>query len=531
VTDPHSAPSPNPDDPQLYRDLVEFSPEAAYVVAEGRIVYVNPAAVRLFGAHDASQLLGADILAHIHPDDHALALARRRAVLTTGVPAPMVEMRFVALDGRILEVEVQATRITHAGQPATYAAAHDISARKRLEEQVRESQKLEAVGRLAGGIAHDFNNTLAVVLGHSEMLLADLPADHAMREELQAIHRAAQHSASLTRQLLTYARRQPIAPRALDLNAAVHDTLRMLRPLLGENVSLQWAPATDACHVLLDPAQLDQILTNLCANARDAIDDVGTLTISTRHVELDADAARRLPDARPGAYVQLSCTDSGRGVPPELLDRIFEPFFTTKPQGRGTGLGLSTVYGIVRQHQGSIVVDSAPGVGTRFDIYFPRHIPAPALAPLSAAPSAAASGAAMATAPTPAPGARAATVLLVEDEAAVLQLTRRALETQGYRVLAADGPTAALELLAAHPAPIDLLLTDVMMPVMSGPDLARAVRAQRREIRVLFMSGYSADLIARHDRGDDDTTLLSKPFTLAELADKVREALDRRSAA
>jgi len=510
----------------MYRDLVEFSPEAAYVVADGRIVYVNPAAIRLFAAEDATQLIGSEILAHIHPDDHALALARRKAVLTSGVPAPMVEMRFVALDGRIFEVEVQATRILHDGRPATYAAARDISARKRLEEQVRESQKLEAVGRLAGGIAHDFNNTLAVILGHSEMLLADLPADHAMRDELQAIHRAAQHSASLTRQLLTYARRQPIAPRALDLNTAVHDTLRMLRPLLGENVTLDWVPATESCHVLMDPAQLDQILTNLCANARDAIDDVGSLTISTRLVELDEAAARRLPDGRPGPYVLLSCADSGRGVPPELLDRIFEPFFTTKPQGRGTGLGLSTVYGIVRQHHGSIVVESMPGVGTRFDLYFPRH----ELESAAVSASAATAVAPTASARVPA-SATGTTVLIVEDEAAVLQLTRRALETQGYRVLAAEGPTAALELLTSHPATIDLLLTDVMMPVMSGPDLARLVRAERPDIRVLFMSGYSADLVARHGRADGDATLLSKPFTLAELSAKVREALEARSAA
>ncbi|MBA3852857.1 MAG: hybrid sensor histidine kinase/response regulator [Gemmatimonas sp.] len=512
-------PTPQLDPTQMYRDLVELSPEAAYIVADGRFVYLNPAAVALFGADSASRLLGRDVLERVHPDDHALALARRKLVLTTGAPAPMIEMRFIALDGRIFEVEVHATKLIFDGRPATYAAARDVSARKRLEEQVRESQKLEAVGRLAGGIAHDFNNTLAVILGHSEMLLADLPADHAMREELEAIHRAAQHSATLTRQLLTYARRQPIQPRPLDLNVAVHETLRMLRPLLGENVALDWSPDDGPCEVLLDPSQLDQILTNLCANARDAIDGVGSLRIATRRCLIDAPTAPALRELEPGAYVMLSCHDSGRGVPEELLDRIFEPFFTTKPQGRGTGLGLSTVYGIVRQHHGAITVQSAPGGGTRFDLYFPEH-----------------SGARAAVADkTPAVissrRAKAATILIVEDEAAVLQLTRRALESQGYRVLAAGGPEAALSLLEAHPEQVDLLLTDVMMPVMSGPDLARIVRGMRPDVGVLFMSGYSADLIARQDRLAGDADLLSKPFTLAELALKVHEALERRTAA
>lgn len=509
------------DDAELHRALVEYSPEAAYVVGDGRIVYANPAAMRFFAAESLEQLIGMDVLDRIHPDDHALALARRKLVLEQGAPAPLVEMRFVALDGRIFEVEVQATRVLYGGRPATYAAARDITARKRLEEQVRDAQKLEAVGRLAGGIAHDFNNTLAVILGHSEMLLADLAPDDPRREEVEAIHRAAQHSATLTRQLLAYARRQPLAPRALDLNRAVEDTLRMLRPLLGENVALHWAPSDESCPVVLDPSQLDQILTNLCANARDAIDGIGTLHITTQRVSLDTAAAAAIPGAGVGEYVRLSCRDSGRGIPPDVLGRIFEPFFTTKPQGRGTGLGLSTVYGIVRQHHGAITVQSAPDQGTRFDLYFPRHhedaraaTPPEGVLPM-----------------TPSPDAARATVLVVEDESAVLQLTCRALSAQGYRVLAADGPEEALRLLETHATSVDLLLTDVMMPVMSGPDLARRVTEAHRDIRVLFMSGYSADLIARHNRLEDETALLSKPFTLAELTSRVAAALERRPAA
>lgn len=499
-----------------YRDLVEFSPEAAYVVREGRIAYVNPAAVSLFGAPDAAALLGQDVLDRIHPDDHALALARRRQVLELGHPAPLVEMRFIGLDGRIFEVEVQATRIEFNGGPATYAAARDISARKRLEEQVREAQKLEAVGRLAGGIAHDFNNTLAIILGHAEFVREGLGPAHVHVEDVDAILRAAQHSASLTRQLLTYARRQTIAPRPLNLNAAVGDTLRMVRPLIGESITLTWTPGTDVWPVTLDPSQLDQILTNLCANARDAIEDVGTLTITTRNHRLSADAARTIPEGQPGDYVVLSVTDSGRGMPPEVIERIFEPFFTTKPIGQGTGLGLSTVFGIMRQNHGLVTVCSTPDVGTTFDLYFPRQ-PAFVASPATGTPTV-----------TALPGG-SESVLVVEDEAAILDLTCRALRAAGYRVHGANTAAVALEILARES--VQLMLTDVMMPQMSGPDLARMVRDRHPDVEIVYMSGFSADLIARQGRLDPDIEFIGKPFTLVELTSRLRAVLDRRVSA
>ena len=505
----------------MYRDLVEHSPEAVYIVVDGDVAYLNASALRLFRASDASTILGRPILERIHPDDHALALTRRKLVLELGQQAPIVEMRFVALDGTVFEVEIQATRVAIGGRLGTYAVARDISARKRLEEQVRESQKLEAVGRLAGGIAHDFNNTLAVILGHAEMLLGGLPADDPRRQDLEAIHRAAQHSAALTRQLLTYARRQTIAPRPLAVNDEVARALRMLRPLVGENLEVTWLPGSDVWPVVLDPSQLDQILTNLCANARDAIDDVGSITVATANRRLDATAARAIGDLPPGDYVVLSCTDSGRGIPAELLPRLFEPFFTTKPVGSGTGLGLSTVYGIVHQNHGAITVRSAVGAGTRFDVYLPRHLDVGETVP-------AAESAAGSSQPLP-PGGRE-TILVVEDEPAVLQLTCRALQQRGYTVLAADGPESALQLLAARHDPVDLLLSDVMMPVMSGPDLARIVTAQRRASRVLFMSGFSADLVARHGHLSGDSEIVAKPFTLHELSTRVRAALDRPAA-
>ncbi len=494
-----------------YRALVEHSTEAAYVVREGRIVFANAAAVRMFGASDEAALLGTDILDRIHPDDHALALARRKQVLELGVAAPLTEMRFIALDGRIFEVEVQATAIDFDGR-ATYAAARDITARRTLEAHVRQAQKLEAIGRLAGGVAHDFNNTLAIILGHAEFALLSVDADAPMRADLEAILRAAQHSAALTRQLLTYARRQEIAPRPLDLDEAVADALRMLRPLIGDNVALDWTPGRGLWSVALDPSQLHQILTNLCANARDAIDGVGTIGIRTANRRVDEAAARAIPEMVPGDYVVLTVSDDGRGMSADVIARVFEPFFTTKGVGEGTGLGLATVYGIVKQNQGAITVESAPGRGTTLSLYFPRHLgsaePAPTVDRASALPNG------------------RETILIVEDEPVVLRLTERALQARGYEVLVADAPDAALRLAAVHPGRIDLLLTDVMMPVMSGPDLANAVTAIRPDIRILYMSGFSADLIALGGRLDPATNFISKPFTLAEVALQVRAVLD-----
>jgi two-component system cell cycle sensor histidine kinase/response regulator CckA len=495
-----------------YRALVEHSPEATYVVRDGLIVYANAAAVRLFGAPSVEQLLGMNILDRIHPGDHALALSRRKLVLELDVPAPLVEMRFVSLDGRIFEVEVQATAIDFGGR-ATYAAARDITARRALQEQVRQAEKLESIGRLAGGIAHDFNNTLAVILGHTEFALLATDASHPLHADLKAIERAAQHSAALTRQLLTYARRQTIAPRPIDLNASVTDALRMLRPLIGESIAIAWEPARDLWPVALDPSQLDQILTNLCANARDAIAGNGTLTIRTENRTLSASDCVTIPHATPGDHVVLTVADDGHGMSAEVMAQVFEPFFTTKGLGEGTGLGLSTVYGIVRQNQGAITVRSTVDEGTRFTILFPRSVAAVVTPAIDRAEA-------------PAPVAAAETILLVEDEPEILRLTARALRARGYVVLTAETPEAALAIADAHAERIDLLLADVLMPQMSGPDLARAILARRPGTRALFMSGYSADLVSRDWKLDAETNFLGKPFTLAELTQKVRLAID-----
>ena len=508
-------PDPQAPTADLYRTIVEASPEAAYVVVDGRIAYVNAAAVRLFGAPSAAALVGTDILAHVHSDDHARALERRRQVLEAGALAPLVEMRFVRLDGEIVDVEVHATPIEFEGRRGTCATARDITERKRLEEHLRQSQNLEAVGRLAGGVAHDFNNTLAVILGHVEFALAELPPTSPLRGELEAVDRAARRSATLTQQLLAYARRHPSTPRPLDLNEAIEGTVRLLRPLIGEQVTLRWMPADSLWPVELDPAQLDQVLTNLCANARDAIEGTGTITIATSARTLDATAAAAIPEGESGDYVVLSVSDDGRGIAEDLLPRIFEPFFTTKGVGEGTGLGLSTVYGIVRQHHGFVAVRSAPKVGTQFDLYFPRRVVT------------AESPAVAVSAPPPASPPGHEVVLVVEDEPQILRLATRALRAQGYEVLSAEGPQEAMRLAADAAVPIDLLLTDVMMPVMTGPDLAERMREARPALRVLFMSGFSADLVARHGPFAESNDFMSKPFTLTDLTQRVRAALDR----
>jgi PAS domain S-box-containing protein len=383
----------------------------------------------------------------------------------------------------------------------------------RLENLLQQAQKMESVGRLAGGVAHDFNNMLQAILGNVSLALEDTPADSPLRNCLHEIGHCAQRSADLTRQLLAFARRQIISPKVLDLNETVAGLLKMLERLIGEDIRLIWLPASNLAPVKVDPVQLHQILTNLCVNARDAIGGIGRITIATGNAVFNETYAASDPTFVPGEYVCLTVKDTGRGMDPETMAHIFEPFFTTKGIGEGTGLGLATVYGAVKQNFGFIQVQSKPTHGTTFKICLPRH----------GAPNPAAQ-----TEPVAAPPrGRGETVLLVEDSQAILASTRKNLERLGYTVLGANSPAEAISLGGRHAAQLRLLITDVVMPEQNGRELAAYFQSLHPQLKCLFMSGYPANVIAHHGVLDEGRHFIQKPFTTSELAHKVRAILDQ----
>ena len=399
-----------------------------------------------------------------------------------------------------------------AGSEVMLAIVRDLTESRRLEEQFRQSQKMEAVGRLAGGIAHDFNNMLNVILGYAELGLRELTQDAPLHADLLEIQKAAERSAELTRQLLAFARRQTLEFKVVDLNALVGSLLKMLGRLIREDVDLLWKPGAELAPVRMDPTQLDQILANLVVNAGDAIGDKpGKITIETSQVDLNAAYCATHPGFFPGRYVVLEVSDDGCGMNAETRSMAFEPFFTTKEPGKGTGLGLSTVYGIVKQNDGFIHVYSEPGVGTTFRIYLAAHEAAVQEQPPVVAP---------------APARGHETILLVEDEHTILALGARMLETLGYRTLVASGPREALALAEAYDGEIDLLVSDVVMPEMNGRDLAEQMLVHYPNLKRLFISGYTANVIVHHGVLEEGVNFLQKPFSLDGLGQKVREALE-----
>ncbi len=387
--------------------------------------------------------------------------------------------------------------------------------REQLESQLRQAQKLEAVGRLAGGVAHDFNNMLTVILGHADMALEKLDAADPVHADLEQILAVGRRSADLTRQLLAFARQQTIAPQVLDLNDTIASALKMLGRLIGENIELIWRPGRAVRSVKIDPTQLDQILANLAVNARDAISGVGRIVIATEVAELDEAYCSGQAGLTPGSYTVLEFSDTGRGMGEEALAHAFEPFFTTKAPGDGTGLGLATVYGILKQNHGHISASSEPGNGTTFRIYFPSH------------DGAEADAASLQPVAPLAPGTE--TLLLVEDEAVLLRLVTRQLAQLGYHVLAAGAPREAIALAEQHPGTIHLLMTDVIMPDMNGRDLWKRLSGLRPDMKCLFMSGYTADIIGHQGVLDEGIRFLQKPFTRAVLAAKLREVMTASS--
>ena len=396
--------------------------------------------------------------------------------------------------------------------PAVERAIEDAAVRRerrRLEQQLLASQRLEAVGRLAGGVAHDFNNVLTAVLGSTELLILDTPPGVANREELEIIREAATRAQDLIRQLLAFSSRQALKPVVLDLNHLVKSVGKMLRRLIGENIQLVTEPAAELDSLCADPGQLEQVLVNLAVNARDAMPQGGRLTIATSNLQVAEGAVVAVP---PGHYVVLRVTDTGTGMDAATMERAFEPFFTTKPKGKGTGLGLATVYGIVRQSGGHVEVESAPGSGTTFRVYLPRVVEAADQRVEGA---------------VAAPARGAETVLVVEDDAHVRLLARKVLEQAGYRVLVAAGGKEALAAAEAHEGPIDLLMTDVVMPEMSGRTLTRRLTQRHPGIKVLYMSGYSDEDIAQHGVFEGGIPFIKKPFTPSLLTQKLREILDQ----
>ncbi|MBN2706457.1 MAG: response regulator [Deltaproteobacteria bacterium] len=391
----------------------------------------------------------------------------------------------------------------------------DISLYKMLEEQLRQSQKMEAVGTLAGGVAHDFNNMLGVIKGHAELAMIKLDQAQPILSDLQAILQAANRSADLTRQLLAFARRQAIAPKVLDLNEVIERLLAMLSRLIGEQIELVWRPQTGLGAISMDPTQIDQILVNLCINARDAIAGVGKITMETHAVTLDADFCAEHPEFVPGAYTLLAVSDDGCGMDTEILDKLFEPFFTTKEIGKGTGLGLATVYGIVKQNNAFISVSSKPGQGTTFNIYLPCCLKENASAGEKRSEDQAAGG--------------GETILLVEDEPAILEMTKLMLERFGYRVLAAAEASEAIDLARLHAADIDLLFSDVILPEMNGRELEEKIISFCPGLKTIFMSGYTGDIITRRGVLTEGTHFIQKPFSLNALADRVRYVLDGKA--
>jgi len=500
-----------------FRTLVEQLPAITYIAQpgpEGRWEYVSPQIETLLGFSPQEWMaLASTWWNRVHPDDRERVAEAEREFERTGKPLRQ-EYRMFARDGRVLWFRDEAVLLRRQadGPPFMQGVLHDITDQKRLEDQLRQAQKMEAVGRLAGGVAHDFNNLLMVIQGHTSLLSERLQEGSAERRSVDQIHKSSERAAALTRQLLAFSRMQVMQPRVLDLNTVVADTGKMLRRVIGEHIELILRYDSGLGRVKADPGQIEQVLLNLVVNARDAMPSGGKVVIETCNLSLDEAAAQRISSLKPGSYVVLSVSDTGVGMDPETQSHIFEPFFTTKEQGKGTGLGLATVYGIVQQSGGHITVYSQPGQGATFRLYFPRV----------EEPADRGSG----IRPRPKIPKGSETILLVEDETEVRELAREALRRGGYAVLEARDGEGALRLAQGYTGQIHLLLSDVVMPNMGGPELAARLLELRPQLKVLYMSGYSEFISAGHGEIGPLTYFLQKPFSLESLGRKVREVLD-----
>ena len=502
------------DSEERYRTLVEGVRDIIFALSpEGTIASLNPAFETITGWR-RDEWVGRPFERLVHPEDLPLALELLGRVVR-GELRPASQFRVRTAKGDYRVGEFSATPQLHEGRlVGILGIGRDVTERVQLEQQLRQAQKMEAVGRLAGGIAHDFNNILTAITGYADLLLEDLAATDPRRQDADEIHKAADRAAGLTRQLLAFSRQQVLQPTVLEVNKLVSDLEKMLRRLLGEDVELSTRLAPTTGRVKADPGQLEQVVMNLAVNARDAMPNGGKLTLETANVDLnEAYAADHYP-ARAGPFVMLAVSDTGIGMSEETQAHMFEPFFTTKEKGKGTGLGLATVYGIIKQSGGFIWVYSEVGHGTTFKLYLPR---VEELAERAAAPAQART--------RPARGTE--TILVVEDEAPVRNVARQVLERHGYTVLEAPSAEAALDIATRYSGTIHLLLTDVVMPGLNGRELASRLADLRPDARVIFMSGYTDDAVTRHGVLEPGSAYVQKPFTPEAIARRVREVLDQ----
>jgi two-component system cell cycle sensor histidine kinase/response regulator CckA len=500
---------------ELFRLITENAADMIAVVdADGRRLYNSPSYERILG-YTSQDMESATSFDQIHPDDSEKVRKAFTEALRTGA-GHSVEYRMRHKDGRWRTLESRASTIfDERGKAARLVTVNrDVTERRSLEEQFRQAQKMEAVGRLSGGVAHDFNNLLGVIIGYGEIVQERVDAANPLRGSIDEILKAAHRAASLTRQLLAFSRQQVLDPKVLDLNAVVKDMEKMLQRLIGEDIELKTELGPALGRIRADQGQIEQVILNLCVNARDAMPDGGKLTLSTSNFYMDEDFTRRYPyPVQVGEYVLFTAGDSGIGMDATTRARIFEPFFTTKEKGKGTGLGLSMVYGVVKQSGGYIEVSSEPGSGAAFKIWLPKVEAAIAdQEPVG----------------IPATLQGTETILLVEDEPALRSLARHQLESCGYSVLEAGSGADALELAGKYEGTIHLLFTDVVMPAMNGRALADALLLQRPQLRVVFTSGYTGQTVGAHGVLDEGSFFLPKPFTREGVARKIREALDDR---
>jgi two-component system, cell cycle sensor histidine kinase and response regulator CckA len=498
-----------------FRSMIEDAPYGIYRAGtDGKLLRANPALQKILGYEKLDELLKASLPKDIfrNPSD----FNGLKELLENASEFKDVEVELKRRDGAPITVRCTGRKVKeqHQGVPCFDVFAEDVTERRILERQLRMAGKMEAIGRLSGGIAHDFNNLLGVIIGYSQVLKRRLGSASDLLEGAEEIEKAGQRAASLTRQLLAFSRQQILTPSVLKLNDLVLDMEKMLPRLLGEDIAVSTSLSPDLGIVKADQSQIEQVIMNLAVNARDAMPEGGTLRIETANVELDQAYAWQHPGAKPGHYVMLAVIDSGTGIDPDTLTHIFEPFFTTKEVGKGTGLGLATVYGVVKQSGGYIWVDSEPGRGASFQIFLPRIE----------------ESAAEATPTTPAfeTAGGSETILLVEDSEPLRKLTQSFLESHGFRVLVAQDGEEAMQLEARHAGKVDLLLTDVVMPGMNGRVLAERLLPKQPGMRVLYISGYTDSFVARHGVMEQGMVLLHKPFTEEALIGKVREVLDTK---